>query len=83
MIFGPKMYVKKLAFVNGEPNKSNSFDSGIWSSASAWLPLLYDTVVVVLVMARTRDLFRVRIVGQYRVVETLMKDGLMYYRLII
>ena len=69
--------------MNGEAKQIQFIDSGIWSSASAWLPLLYDTVVVVLVMARTRDLFRVRIVGQYRVVETLMKDGLMYYRSIV
>ncbi|KAF8509966.1 hypothetical protein JB92DRAFT_3119403 [Gautieria morchelliformis] len=57
--------------------------SGSWGSASAWLPLLYDTVVVGLVMYRTRELLPIRTGGQYRVVETLMKDGLMYYSVIL
>ena len=54
--------------------------SGKWSSASAWLPLLYDTVVAVLVIYRTWNSFRARIPGQSHVVETLIQDGLTYYR---
>jgi len=60
-----------------------SHRTGDWSSASAWLPLLYDTVVVGLVMYRTRDLLGIKIAGQHRVVETIMKDGLIYYSVIL
>jgi len=56
---------------------------GGWASASAWLPLLYDTVVVALVVLRTRDIVRVKVSGQYHVVNTLIKDGLLYYSVIL
>jgi len=56
---------------------------GTWASASAWLPLLYDTVVVILVVLRTRDVVRAKIAGQFHVVQTLVQDGVLYYSVIL
>ena len=51
-----------------------------WAPSSAWLPLIYDTVVVVLVVFRTRELVKARIAGQFQVVTTLVHDGVLYWR---
>ncbi|KAF8591730.1 hypothetical protein K439DRAFT_1626727 [Ramaria rubella] len=56
---------------------------GVWASASAWSPLIYDTVVMGLVLYRTAHLFRAKIVGQLSVVKTLMEDGIIYYSVIL
>jgi hypothetical protein len=53
--------------------------SGSWASATAWTPLIYDTVVVSLVVLRTRDIVRAKIARQSQVVATLVKDGLLYF----
>ena len=54
-----------------------------WAPSSAWLPLIYDTVVVVLVVFRTRELVRVNIVGQLNVISTLVHDGVLYWSIIL
>jgi len=56
---------------------------GGWAAAAAWLPLLYDTSVVALLMYRTRSISRGKVAGQSRIVTTLIKDGLMYYSVIL
>ncbi|KAG2062611.1 hypothetical protein BDR04DRAFT_1123826, partial [Suillus decipiens] len=54
------------------------FNSGSIASASAWLPLLYDTYVFVLTLNRTLPAIRNKEAG--RVIRTLFADGLLYYR---
>jgi len=56
---------------------------GSWASATAWTPLIYDSVVALLVVLRTRHLVRAKIGGQSRVITTLVKDGLLYYSVIL
>ncbi|KAI0265576.1 hypothetical protein BC834DRAFT_969965 [Gloeopeniophorella convolvens] len=47
------------------------------ASASAWLPLLYDTVVVALTLARTVGSIWSHTAGQ--IVRVLLREGLLYY----
>ncbi|KAJ7202881.1 hypothetical protein GGX14DRAFT_370029, partial [Mycena pura] len=47
------------------------------ASASAWLPLLYDSVVLVLTLIRTLPLARDR--NRAYIVTRLLEDGLIYY----
>ena len=49
-----------------------------FSSASAYLPLLYDTVVVLLTIYRTVGQIRQRTAG--KIMRVLLRDGLLYYR---
>ncbi|KAI8986078.1 hypothetical protein BD414DRAFT_515138 [Trametes punicea] len=50
------------------------------ASASAWLPLLYDTIVFVLTIKRTYKGLRNPTVG--RIMRILLKEGLLYYSVI-
>lgn len=56
------------------------FHSGSISSASAWLPLLYDTYVFGLTLHRTLPSIRNKEAGH--VIRTLFADGLLYYSVI-
>ncbi|KAH8100171.1 hypothetical protein DFH11DRAFT_1886334 [Phellopilus nigrolimitatus] len=46
-------------------------------SLSAWVPLLYDTVVILLTLFRCVEIVKQRTASH--IVRTLLKDGLMYY----
>jgi hypothetical protein len=52
--------------------------SGSIASASAWLPLLYDTYIFGLTLNRTLPSIRNKEAGH--VIHTLFADGLLYYR---
>ncbi|KAF8509968.1 hypothetical protein JB92DRAFT_2942873 [Gautieria morchelliformis] len=54
---------------------------GGWVSATAWSPLIYDTAVVILVVLRTHYIVRYKVAG--RVVTTLIRDGLLYFSVIV
>ncbi|KAG1814423.1 uncharacterized protein BJ212DRAFT_1363681 [Suillus subaureus] len=56
------------------------FNSGSIASASAWLPLLYDTYVFGLTFNRTFSLIRNKEASH--VIRTLFADGLLYYSVI-
>ncbi|KAG2356421.1 hypothetical protein BDR07DRAFT_1613088 [Suillus spraguei] len=56
------------------------FNSGSIASASAWLPLLYDTYVFGLTLNRTLPAIRNKEAG--RVIRALFADGLLYYSVI-
>jgi hypothetical protein len=56
------------------------FDSGSIASASAWLPLIYDTYIFGLTLNRTLPSIRNKEAG--RIVRTLFADGLLYYSVI-
>ena len=54
------------------------FAPGPAASASAWVPLLYDTVVLLLTTYRI-----VPVVRKYKsnhILQTMLRDGLLYYR---
>lgn len=48
------------------------------AAASAWLPLLYDTVILLLTLNRTLGPVRNKTAG--RVMKVLLRDGMLYYR---
>lgn len=48
-------------------------------SLSAWIPLLFDTVVIGLVLYKCLPKIPEKRITMTRVYETLVKDGLMYY----
>jgi len=58
---------------------------GPWAAASAWMPLLYDTVVLVLTLYKTLRVGK-RVSGDVSggssIASLLVRDGLMYYSLI-
>jgi hypothetical protein len=56
------------------------FNSGTIASASAWLPLLYDTYVFGLTFYRAFSTIRNKEAGH--VIRTLFADGLLYYSVI-
>ncbi|KAJ3982209.1 hypothetical protein F5890DRAFT_402321 [Lentinula detonsa] len=58
------------------------FDPAIstWASASAWIPLIYDTVIFALTMHRTIPELRSRDVSF--VIKRIFDDGLIYYSVI-
>ncbi|KAG1781205.1 hypothetical protein EV702DRAFT_1266153 [Suillus placidus] len=56
------------------------FNSGSIASASAWLPLLYDTYVFGLTLNRTLPSIRNKEAGH--VIRTLFEDGLLFYSVI-
>jgi len=58
------------------------FDKSIGpiASASAWLPLLYDTLVLILTLNRTLKPVRHRTAG--KIVKVLLRDGILYYSVI-
>jgi len=54
-----------------------------WGALCAWLPLAYDTIVIFLVIFRTRNMVRAKIWGKDRLVTTLISDGIIYYSVIL
>jgi len=60
-----------------------TYDIGKWASATAWSPLIFDTAVLVLVVLRTRRIVQAKIAGQSRVISTLIKDGVLYFGVIL
>lgn len=58
------------------------FDSSVGpiASASAWLPLLYDTLILALTLNRTVKAIRQRTAG--KIMRVLMRDGILYYSVI-
>ena len=48
------------------------------ASASAWLPLLYDTIVLILTLKRTLGPVRNKTAG--KIARVLLRDGILYYR---
>ncbi|KAI9058455.1 hypothetical protein FKP32DRAFT_1614891 [Trametes sanguinea] len=59
---------------------SSNHSKGPIASASAWLPLLYDTIVFVLTIKRTYRGVKNPTVG--RIMRVLLKEGLLYYSVI-
>lgn len=49
----------------------------VLASSSAWLPLLYDTVVLALIAYRTLPSLRLK--NRYSIMKRLLEDGLIYY----
>ena len=56
----------------------NSVHSGKMAAASAWLPLLYDTLVLGLTLYRTLGPVRNKTAG--KIARVLLRDGMLYYR---
>ncbi|KAF8519371.1 hypothetical protein BU17DRAFT_65966 [Hysterangium stoloniferum] len=56
---------------------------GTWVSATAWSPLIFDTAVIVLVISRTYSIVRGKISDQSKVVTVLMRDGILYFGVIL
>jgi len=63
-----------------------SENMGIWPSASAWLPLLYDTVVITLTVSKTLYSFRglktSSASGGTSISQILLRDGILYFSVI-
>ena len=75
MIFDPEMSVYTPCNCSYHPVADNiHFSSSVLASSSAWLPLLYDTVVLVLIAHRTLPSLR-----RYSIMKRLLGDGLIYY----
>ena len=53
--------------------------SGFSPSLSAWIPLLYDTVVIFLTLVKCVGPVKQKTASH--IVRTLLRDGLLYYRL--
>ncbi|KAG1814621.1 uncharacterized protein BJ212DRAFT_342673 [Suillus subaureus] len=69
-----------VTHVNNIHSCTMVFNSGHIASASAWLPLLYDTYVFGLTFKRTFSSIRNREAGH--IIRTLFADGLLYYSVI-
>lgn len=54
---------------------------GNWASASAWIPLLYDTIIVFLIILRAMPIAKANL-GQNILAKRLLRDGLLYYCII-
>ncbi|KAJ3735906.1 hypothetical protein DFJ43DRAFT_1150671 [Lentinula guzmanii] len=74
MIFDPAMYGAESHSPYVLPVLST------WASASAWIPLIYDTVIFVLTMHRTIPELRSR--DASFVIKRIFDDGLIYYSVI-
>ena len=78
MIFDPQMSVYNLCDHSYHPVADNiNFSRSVLASSSAWLPLLYDTVVLVLIAHRTLPSLRLK--NRYSIMKRLLEDGLIYY----
>jgi len=60
-----------------------TYHIGSWASATAWAPLCFDTAVVILVILRMNNIVRVKINNQSKVVTLLVRDGAMYFGVIL
>ena len=78
MIFDPKMSVHNSCDRSYHPVADNiHFSRSVLASSSAWLPLLYDTVVLVLITHKTLPALRLK--NRYSIMKRLLGDGLIYY----
>ena len=78
MIFDPKMSVHNSCDRSYHPVADNiHFSRSVLASSSAWLPLLYDTVVLVLIAHKTLPALRLK--NRYSIMKRLLEDGLIYY----
>ena len=78
MIFDPKMSVHNPCDRSYHPVADNiHFYRSVLASSSAWLPLLYDTVVLVLIAHKTLPALRLK--NRYSIMKRLLEDGLIYY----
>lgn len=61
---------------------SSTFSQRVWAASSAWLPWVYDTVVIVLVIYKSFKLRRYRPATSsgFNLTRALVTDGLLYYR---
>lgn len=75
MVFDGKVYVRYLHAIQLQ---LINVTSGSMASASAWLPLLYDTVIVALTLNRT--LSSVRHKTASNIARVVLRDGILYYR---
>ena len=60
---------------------TTSHSSGVIASSSAWLPLLFETIVLALTLFRTYRGIRQASTG--RVMRILLKEGVLYYRCVL
>jgi len=78
MIFDPQMSVYNLCDRSYHPFADNiHFSRSVLASSSAWLPLLYDTVVLGLIAYRTLPALKLK--NRYSIMKRLLEDGLIYY----
>ena len=78
MIFDPNMSVYNICDRSYRPFADNiHLYRSVLASSSAWLPLLYDTVVIVLIAHRTLPVLRLK--NRYSIMKRLLEDGLIYY----
>lgn len=61
-----------------QSNHSSTSHSGWAASASAWLPLTYDTIVLALTLYKTLGPIRKKTAG--KIARVLLRDGILYYR---
>lgn len=79
MIFSPDVYVFfRSVCQNFMLTTTSIFSPAHLASASAWLPLTYDTIVLILTLNRTVKPVRHQAAG--KIMRVLLRDGLMYYR---
>lgn len=79
MIFSPDVYVFLGSVCRYSLLTTTSISSPAHlASASAWLPLTYDTIVLILTLNRTVKPVRRQAAG--KILRVLLRDGLMYYR---
>ncbi|KAF8509967.1 hypothetical protein JB92DRAFT_2942857 [Gautieria morchelliformis] len=74
-VIHPRIHGCSMLFGQG------SHHVGGWVSATAWSPLVYDTAVVILIVLRTQYIVRSKVAG--RVVTILIRDGLLYFSVIV
>lgn len=73
--------VSSIIFIKVASLLTRIYRNKIASSASAWLPLLYDTVVLVLTLRRTFPSLRNRANDTtLYIMKRVLEDGLIYYR---
>lgn len=78
MIFDPSLCVS-YSFTSERGYLMNALlCSHFFPSLSAWIPLLYDTIVIVLTVYRCIGPVKQKTASH--IVRTLLKDGLLYYR---
>ena len=78
MIFDPDMWVEQSQHFPIKFLNAISENRSVLAASSAWLPLLYDTVVLGLTVARTIPSLKNR--NTAYVMKRLLEDGLIYYR---
>lgn len=81
MIFDPSMYVSIPILIIPRINIFIVNHRSKLASSSAWLPLLYDTVVLALTVNRTLPSLKNK--NSSYVMKRLLEDGLIYYTCVL